>query len=141
MAENRIKEIVADVAKKDRATGWIVSQIYSCSLEEKWYPAIASLFMLLEQVLRFKTGSGINDSLCTVIKNARKSGLIDETEENVLHEIRGYRNAYLHSNFYENTFEIAGLLYPVNDEGTAEVVFNKIWAPCLKIIQRLTACT
>ncbi|QQS61688.1 MAG: hypothetical protein IPN70_02035 [Candidatus Moraniibacteriota bacterium] len=132
-----MNDIINNIANKDRAIGWIVSQMYCCAKEEKWYPAIASLFMLLEQVLRWATDSKDEDTLNVIINKAKKDSLIAESEAETLHRVREYRNMYMHSNFHENQFEIDGLLYPVNDEETAEAIFNSICTPCLNIILKL----
>lgn len=134
-----MSDIINDLANKDRAIGWIATQIYCCAKEEKWYPAIASLFMLLEQVLRWATDCEDEDNLSVIIEKAGRRNLITKSEIRTLHIVRRYRNMYMHSNFHEDQFEIDGFLYPINDEETAEKILRKICDPSLRIIRKLIA--
>lgn len=128
---------IVDIENSDRAVGWMVRQIFSSAGEEKWYVAMASLFMLVEQVLRWSVDAKDGQKLEEVIDSIFGQKLIDDSEKQALHNMRIYRNKYMHSNFHANAFEIEGLLYPVSESETAEKIFQLLNQPLLEIISKL----
>jgi len=133
-----MEDYITEIENSDRAVGWMVRQIFDCAKEEKWYVAMSSFFMLVEQVLRWTTDTGDSKRLEEVIESAFEQNIVDGGEKEVLHQMRLYRNRYMHSNFHANAFEIEGLIYQVNDVETAEKIFEILGEPLLKIVTKLT---
>lgn len=133
-----MEDYIVDIENSDRAVGWMIRQIFDSAKEEKWYVAMSSLFMLVEQVLRWSTDIGDDKKLKEIIESAFEKNIVNDGEREVLHQMRGYRNKYIHSNFHGNAFEIGGLLYPVNDAETAEKIFEILSEPLLKIVAKLS---
>lgn len=129
--------IINDISTADRAIGWMSLQIYKCAEEQKWYVALASLFMLIEQVLRWASEASIKETFEHIINRAFEEDLITKNEAHVLHTMRGYRNGYLHADFHASAFEIGGKAYQINDEETAEVIFFTLGLPCFRVIHKL----
>jgi hypothetical protein len=130
-------EIISEISNHDRLVGYATLQMYDCALEEKWFPALASLFLLTEQVLRWATNAEDRERLVTVISEANESGIISDSEAKLLNEMREYRNRFMHSNFHGVPFEINGLLHWASEAETAEVLYEMLCEPCLLIIQKL----
>lgn len=133
-----MENYIVDIENSDRATGWMVRQIFDSAKDEKWYVAMSSIFMLMEQVLRWATDIEDDKRLEEVIKHAFEQNIVNDSEKEVLHQMRWYRNKYMHSNFHGNAFEIEGLVYQVNDSETAEKIFEILSEPLSKIIAKLT---
>ena len=130
-------DIINDISASDRSVGWMSLQIYKCTKEQKWYVALASLFMLTEQILRWASNADIKETLNHIISRASGEDLITKKEARVLHIVREYRNGYLHSDFHGFAFQIDGMIYPVNDEETAEAFFSVLGTPCFRVIRKL----
>lgn len=133
-----MEEYITEIENSDRAVGWMVRQIFDSANEEKWYVAMSSLFMLVEQVLRWVTDIGDDKRLEEAIDSAFGQKIVSESEKEVLHKMRWYRNKYTHSNFHGSAFEIEGLIYQTNDAETAEKIFEILSEPLLKIVAKLT---
>ncbi len=133
-----IENYIVDIENSDRATGWMVRQIFDSAKDEKWYVAMSSFFMLMEQVLRWATDIEDDKKLEKVIEYAFEQNIVNDNEKEILHQMRWYRNKYTHSNFHGNAFEIGGLIYQVNDSETAEKIFEILSEPLLRIITKLT---
>lgn len=129
---------IIDIENSDRAVGWMICQIFDSAKEEKWYVAMSSLFMLVEQVLRWATDIEDNKRLEEIIESAFDQKIVNVDEKEVLHQMRLYRNKYMHSNFHGNAFEIEGLIYQINDAETAEKIFEILGESLLKIITKLS---
>lgn len=130
-------DITNDISASDRSVGWMSLQIYKCAEEQKWYVALASLFMLTEQILRWASNADIKETLIHIINRVSDEDLITKKEARALHIMREYRNGYLHSDFHGFAFQIDGMLYPVNDEETAKILFSALEVPCFRIIRKL----
>lgn len=133
-----MENYIVDIENSDRAVGWMVRQIFDSAKEEKWYVAMLSIFMLVEQILRWAIDIGDDKRLEEVIEYAFRAKIINDKEKDVLHQMRWYRNKYMHSNFHGNAFEIEGLIYQVNEAETTEKIFEILSTPLLKIITKLT---
>lgn len=133
-----MENYIIDIENSDRAMGWMIRQIFDSAKEEKWYVAMSSLFMLVEQVLRWVTDIEDNKRLEEIIENAFDQKMVNVDEKEVLHQMRLCRNKYMHSNFHGNAFEIEGLIYQVDDAETAEKIFEMLGEPLLKIITKLS---
>lgn len=132
-----MREIVNDIAAVDRAIGWMALQMILAAEEKRWYPALSALFIMTEQVLRWATDAKKEETLDYLITRAGTEGLITATEMDTLHLFRVCRNQYLHANFHGNAFELNGLLYSINEEETAEVVYQALGPACLSVVKRL----
>lgn len=133
-----MEDYIVDIENSDRAVGWMVRQVFDSAKDEKWYVAMSSFFMLVEQVLRWATDIGDKKKLEEAIENAFNKNIVNDAEKEILHQMRWYRNKYMHSNFHRNAFEIEGLIYQVNDAETAEKIFDILSEPLLKIVAKLT---
>jgi len=132
-----MENYIVDIENSDRAVGWMVRQILSSAGEKKWYVAMASLFMLVEQVLRCVADAEDDQRLEEIIDSIFSQKMIDDSEKQTLHSMRIYRNKYMHSNFHANAFEIEGLSYPVSEAETAEKIFDLLNQPLLEITAKL----
>lgn len=133
-----MEKYIIEIENSDRAVGWMVRQIFDSANEEKWYVAMSSFFMLTEQVLRWATDIEDDKKLEKVIERAFEQKIVNDSEKEVLNQMRWYRNKYMHSNFHGNAFEIEGLIYQVNESETAEKIFGILSEPLLSIIAKLT---
>lgn len=133
--------VINAISAKDRAIGWMALQIHQSANGRKWYVAIASLFMLTEQVLRWAAESDKKETLDQIIDRALKEKLILENDARILHTMRDYRNGYLHADFHGFAFVINEMVYPVNDEETAEHIYSVLSAPCFQVIHKLVTST
>ena len=131
-------DTVNKISASDRAVGWMALQIYKCAEEQKWYPALASLFLLAEQVVRWASDANIKETFYHIINRALEEKLITQSEAQMLHKMREYRNGYLHADFHASAFEIGGLMYQVNDEETAGALFGMLAPSCFNLIYKLT---
>ncbi len=131
------EEVISDVSIKDNVLGWMAVEMHSSATQEMYYPAIATLFTLMEQTLKWATNSESEDKLFAVINLANKMELITNEERLFLHELRMSRNKYVHANFHSEAFEWSGLLHPVNDSSTAEALYDHYSLPTLQIMLKL----
>jgi hypothetical protein len=76
-----IENYIVDIENSDRATGWMVRQIFDSAKDEKWYIAMSSLFMLMEQVLRWATDIEDDKQLEKVIERAFDQELVNDSEK------------------------------------------------------------
>lgn len=93
--------------------------------------------MLIEQTIRWATSAKDKERLESLIDRAMKARIITLKDANILHALRKYRNGYMHSDFHGYAFPIDGLLYPVNEEETAEILFSKFSNHCFKIVEKV----
>lgn len=132
-------KIISEIATHDRLVGYAALQMHECASEEKWFPALASLLLLTEQVLRWAADSEDRELLSVVISKAYEAEIITKDEAQVLNDMRKYRNRYMHSNFHGIPFDINGLLYWASEAETAEMLYETLCGPCLLIIRKLTS--
>lgn len=132
-----LRNIVNKLSASNRAMGWMALEMCSCTEEERWYPALAVLFMLMEQSLRWATDAPGSEKLVHILNRAYSEKLITEKELAVLHSVRNYRNKYLHTDFHSDGFESGGLVYLISEAETAELIFESIAIPCMKIVLKL----
>lgn len=116
-------------------------QMYSCVHEERWFPALASLFLLVEQTLRMSASAKKSETLKDIIKRLSRQGLISKDEMSILNTLRDFRNGYIHSDFFGQAWAIDNLVYQASEEETAEKIFQTVGMPCLEIIYKLTVKT
>lgn len=130
-------DTINKISAANRATGWMALEMYASAEEERWYPALAALFMLVEQSLRWATDAPGSEQLFHIMNRARSEKLITEKELVILHSVRDYRNQYLHANFHAEALAVGGMIYPISEAETAQLVFESIAPSCLKIILKL----
>lgn len=135
---NSIEELADSISASDRAVGWMVYEMCNAARNENWYAALATLFVLVEQVLRWFTSAEAEETLSSILKRMDQEDIITEAEMDSLELLRLYRNKYVHSDFHSNAFIFDDLIYPVNEAETAQVIFENLALSCLQIIYKLT---
>ncbi len=135
--QNSIESILNAIANADRSVGWMAYQMNESARQEHWYPALAALFILTEQVLRWAGAASDKETLKELIKRSLDAGLLSQQEASILDTLREYRNKYMHADFHSNAFVFDDLIYPVNDIEAAEYIYGTMALPCLQIIQGL----
>lgn len=132
-----LQQIVDDISNNDRAAGWMLQQMLDVAHAGFYYSALSSLFVSIEQILRYAVEAKDKDRLEDLIQKAQKLQLLDRNDCMLLDKFRYYRNKYMHSDFHANAFNIDGMIYPVNDEGTAELIYSELAGPSLILMQKL----
>ena len=131
------EELISRISEKDNVLGWMAVEMHSSATQEMWYPAITALFTLVEQTTKWATDSESEEKFFAVINLAKKLFLITEEEKGLLHQLRKTRNMYVHANFHSEILVLDNLLYPINDSGTAETLYEYYSVPVLQIILKL----
>ncbi len=132
---NPVEDIIDEITVHDNVLGWMATEVQTAANESLWYPAIASLFTLTEQTLKWATDS--DETFYKVIGLANEQSLINETEKDLLHHIRKIRNSYVHANFHAGTFVLDGLIYQINDSGTSERLYEMYSEPVMALILKI----
>lgn len=135
---DRVSGILNSIQNNDRAIGYMVSQIHASAKDERYYVAMTSLFVLVEQILRFNSDADEHERFQEVIDHSLKLELIDGKEYEILEKVRKLRNEYMHAQFHGDFFEFDGLLYPANDDELAEVIYAKFGYFCFCLIKKLS---
>jgi hypothetical protein len=132
-----ISDLISDIAAHDRLMGFAALQMNQCAEDERWFPALASLFPLTEQALRWASNAKDETRLEKVIESAREQKIVSYDESEVLDSLRKYRNVYMHTNFHGVAFSIEGLYYWTGEAETAEELYRAFALPCMKIVYKL----
>lgn len=128
---------VNEISSKNRSLGWMILQIYQSSKDEKWFVALISLFVVMEQYLRFYSSSSSKKTFSYIIKEAYEKNYISHEEASTLNLMRKCRNDFMHASFHDSAFVINGLIHPVSEDETAEIIFSELFKPCLTILLKI----
>ena len=131
------EEIIDKISLHDNVLGWMATEMHSSATKEMWYPALSTLFVITEQVLKWATDVDDKKTFFRIINLAQEIKLINEEEKQLLHYLRRVRNTYVHANFHAEIFEHNDILLPVNDANTAEYLYEEFASPCLLVILKL----
>jgi hypothetical protein len=137
--EESLRDLIADIGASDRLVGYATLQMNDCAENEIWFPALASLFLLTEQVLRWAADADDRSRLPQVIERALNARIIAQRDAEALNAMREYRNSYMHSNFHGIPFQIGGLYYWASEAETAQALYEMLSRPCLGIIRKLVS--
>lgn len=132
-----MEELIGDITNKDRMLGYAAGQMHASAEKGYWFPALASLFLLTEQALRWATNSDVETNWSVVIASALSEGLVLQDEADTLNLMRRFRNKYIHASFHSDFVELDGLIHQISEPETAEALFELFSMPCLKIIYKL----
>lgn len=133
-----MSELINKILERDRVLGSLCNEAYLSFQERNYFAAIACLFILSEQVLKYSLDKN-NGNFNKCITEAKNQNIINNEEYLLLDNIRNIRNAIFHENNYGQGLPIDGNLYPIDEDETKQIIFklysDPIFKLTLKIIQ------
>lgn len=138
------KQIINEIAAHHRAFGGLCYEAYESNKQGSYMAALSCLFVLTELSLKYKLEIESDDriGLQRVIQKAVAAGIIDVTEQAKLNEIRELRNKLFHEDHYQSfPLAIDGLLWPVYEDETKELLFDMYSDFVFKLVARFATDT
>lgn len=116
--------IVNKIIERDRVFGNLCLEAEYSRINKNYFAALACLFVISEQIVKYMVNKNDGNFKQTTLE-AKKSGFIDESEWEMLNSIRDMRNKIFHENHYSLGIEIKNKIFPISEDETKEIVYNK----------------
>ena len=133
----KMNKIINQITEKDRVFGKLCSEAECSCKYENYFSALACLFVILEQIIKYAANEIDGNFYQTTIK-AKEEGLIDETEFEMVNTLRKLRNKIFHENHYSMGIEINEKNFPIDEDEIKEILYKnfseRIFLLVLKLI-------
>ena len=131
-----MNNIVAKIIKEDRLLGNLAQEAEECYSEDKNMAALACLFILVEQAIKFgleKTEGNFAD----LIKEAKENGILSQIEFDMLNDLRKIRNGLFHETHYSWILEEDGVASFFSENETKEKIYALFSTRCFEIVLKM----
>lgn len=129
-------DIVNELIARDLVLGTLAKEAVECSEENKHMAALACLFVLIEQAIKF--GLDVTKgNFFRLLMTAKKKKLISSEDFAVIDKLRNMRNKLLHETHYAWFYEKDGTLYPFSEDETKKEIFDDFSLRCFEIVLKL----
>ena len=135
-----MRKYLTEILYSNPPLGGILWDIFYSAKDERWSVALVSLFVIVEQTLRWAIDTDNKPNLYSIINDAHSQGLITNDEKDILHEMRNHRRMYLHANFFATAYlpdGLEGKASLVSEKNTAKMIYETLSEPIFKIIAKL----
>ncbi len=119
----------------DRVLSDLYTEAEKSYIDRNYFAGLACLFILSEQALKDRMESR-DGNFKSLIFKAKCDGIISEDEFLFLNKLREIRNSLFHESHYENAFVFNDFIYPVYEEDTKKILFEKLNDGVLKFISK-----
>ncbi|MFA4941515.1 MAG: hypothetical protein WC582_02885 [Patescibacteria group bacterium] len=117
-------DIITKIIERDNIFGKLCSEAQSSYEQENYFSALACLFVLAEQIIKFSVDK-IDGNFHSAIIDAQEKNIIDFTEYQYLNLLKDIRNKIFHENHYPTGIEIEGKFWSFSDDETKELIYRK----------------
>lgn len=117
-------EIIAKIIERDRIFGKLCYEAQYSYEQERYFSALACLFVLSEQIIKFSVDK-INGNFHKVIIEAQEKNIIDFTEYQFLSSLKDIRNKIFHESHYSTGLEIEGKFWSFGEDETKELIYRE----------------
>ena len=128
--------IVSKLTARDQVLGTLAKEATECSEENKNMAALACLFILVEQAVKFALNR-TEGNFYQLLETAKEEKLISGDDFSVLDRLRQIRNRLFHETHYAWFYEKAGILYPFSEDETKKLIFDDFSGKCFEITLKL----
>jgi hypothetical protein len=132
-------EIIAKIIEKDRIFGKLCYEAQYSYEQERYFSALACLFVLTEQIIKFSVDK-TDGNFHKVIIEAQEKNLIDFTEFQLINSLKDIRNKIFHESHSPTGLEIEGKFWSFGEDETKELIYReysqKIFDLVFKLITR-----
>jgi len=123
------------IIEKDLVLGGLAREAEECYFEGKNMAALACLFVLVEQAVKFgldKIGGNFSD----LIKEARDSKIISQQDFDMLNELREIRNKLFHELHYAWILEDE-IAHPFYEDTTKRKIYAQYSDQCFDVVLKM----
>ena len=131
-----MRRIVNDILAQDLVLGTLAREAMECYAENKNMAALACLFILVEQAIKFGLERTEGDYY-GLLRVARKRQLISDEEFKALDQLREIRNKMFHESQYAWFMESKGIRYPFSEDETKRLMFEIFSETCFKVALKM----
>jgi len=143
-------DIVNQISARDRIFGKLCFEAENSYKQENYFSALACLFVLTEQIVKFIVENQFIDFEKEVLKENEKywafwkykkyaydNNLITKEENELILFISECRNNVFHSNLYPTGLEIEGKFWSFSENDTLEILYKKYSAKVFELVFRV----
>jgi hypothetical protein len=116
--------IVNQISARDCIFGKLCSEAQNSYEQENYFSALACLFVLAEQIIKFSVDK-IDGNFHQVIIEAQKKDIIDYNEYQFLNSLKDIRNKIFHESHYPTGLEIEGKFWSFGEDETKELIYRE----------------
>lgn len=118
------KDIILKIIERDNIFGKLCSEAQNSYEQENYFSALACLFVLAEQIIKFSVDK--NDGhFHRAIIDAQEKNIIDFTEFQLLNSLKEIRNKIFHESHYPTGLEIEGKFWSFGEDETKELIYRE----------------
>ncbi len=128
---------VNNILGRHSVLGSLLAESDSCYQEEKFFSALACLFIAIEAALKFGLDSTSASGMNQTINDALAAKLISETEHDSLHQFRQIRNGYFHNDHYSEAIVADGIIYQFSEAETHEFIYQEYSDLIFNVVERI----
>lgn len=128
--------IVNELVARDRVLGTLAKEAIECSEEKKNMAALACLFILVEQAVKFALDR-TEGNFYRLLKTAKEEKLLGDEDFSTLNRLREIRNRMFHETHYAWFYEKNGISYPFSEDETKKEIFDDFSGKCFEIVLKL----
>ena len=129
-------QIIAKIIERDRVFGKLCSEAQNSYEQENYFSALACLFIITEQIIKFSVDR-IDGDFSQVVIEAKEKGLIDEPEFQFINSLREIRNKMFHESHYPVGIEIEGIFYAFVENEIKILIYKEFSKKIFNLVFKL----
>ena len=129
-------DIVTELLDQDLVLGTLAREAEECSEKNFHMAALACLFILIEQAIKFALNE-TKGNFHSLLILAKEKNLISAEEFTMINHLRQVRNKMFHESHYAWFNEANGLFYQFSEDETKREIYDTFSRDCFNIVLKL----